>query len=48
MALKVFWMDVEWGEHNYNHFLSRFLGPGGGWHRRGDTSRESLFPAELG
>jgi hypothetical protein len=24
-----FWTDVEWGEHNYNHFLSQFRGPGG-------------------
>jgi hypothetical protein len=43
MVLKVFWMDIEWGEHHCNHFLSQFHGPGGWWHRRGDTSKERLF-----
>jgi hypothetical protein len=31
------------GEHNNKHFLSRFFGPGGCWHRRGATSKEGLF-----
>jgi hypothetical protein len=38
MVLKVVWTDIEWGEHHSNHFLSRFHGPEGFWHRRGDTS----------
>jgi hypothetical protein len=24
MVLKIFWTDIEWGEHGYNHFLSPF------------------------
>jgi hypothetical protein len=43
MVLKLLWRDIEWAEHDNNHPLSRFHGPGGWWHRRGDTSKEPLF-----